>query len=154
VASGQNLIHQTGSQDFTGFGVTGSLGCLCRFGDCGLAAYGFARGSVMAGTNNRSSTYSIVVPSLVNANSADQITDSRTVLIPVGEFEAGLSWIRPLTKQQPTATPYAPLMWFRAGMAAQVWGDLGLLDTPAVQLAASQHALILYGFTVSAGLSY
>jgi hypothetical protein len=154
LVSANNLIHQTATQDFTGFGVTGSVGGICMVGNQGLGIYGFARGSVLVGTNNRSSTFSVVVPSLPDGSTADQIADSRTVLIPVGEFEAGVTWISPLLHQRATATPYAPLGWIRAGMAAQIWGDLGLLETPAVQLAASQHPLVLWGFTISAGLAY
>jgi hypothetical protein len=153
LVSGENLINLTSTQDFNGFGITGSLGALCQVGDRGLGIYGFSRGSVLAGRNNRTSTYSVVVPGIPGASTADQITDLRTILIPVGEFEAGLSWMKPVPVRA-AATNLAPLTWIRAGMAAQVWGGMGLLEAPTVRVFFADRPLVLYGFTVAAGLDY
>ncbi|HJZ58415.1 MAG TPA: Lpg1974 family pore-forming outer membrane protein [Gemmataceae bacterium] len=154
LVSGPNVLSLASTQDFNGFGITGSLGGLCSVGQRGLGVYGFSRGSVLAGRNNRSSTFSVVVPGVGAASTADQITDQRTILIPVGEFEVGVSWMKPVRLRPVVEPRFIPLTWFRAGMATQVWGDLGLLESPTVRLFSPDRPLILYGFTVSAGVTY
>ena len=157
LASGANLATLTATQDFTGFGVTGALGLLCPIDeDRRLALYGLSRGSVLAGRNNRTSTFSTVVVA-PGASSSGQLTERKTTLIPAGEFEVGVSWGLPLR----TATPSGalpPVLWLRGGFVTQIWGGLGLPDPPLGSSLRGgtfrQSSLVLYGFTILAGLSY
>jgi hypothetical protein len=90
-------------------------------------------------------------------STAGQSTEQKTELIPVGEFELGLSWGLPLRKAT-AAAPLPPVLWARAGAVTQIWGGLGLPEPPVnstLQGATfASSPLILYGFTIQAGFDY
>jgi Legionella pneumophila major outer membrane protein precursor len=157
LTSGANLASLTATQDFTGFGITGSLGTLCPLGEKQrFALYGLARGSLLVGQNNRTSTFSTVIAG--DGSTAGQLTERRSQLIPVGEFELGASWGLPLGKRTALgAAPMPPVVWLRAGWITQIWGGLGLLSPPpnsTLQGATFSGApLLLYGFTIQVGFT-
>ncbi len=158
VTSGDNLAALTATQDFTGFGFTGSAGALTPLGKS-VGLYGLSRGSLLAGRNNRSSTFSTVAPALLGGSLAGQLTEQKTQLIPVGEFELGLTWGVPMRPRTTGTGPdLKPILWLRGGALAQVWGGLGLPDSPPaspLQGASFRgNPLVLVGFTVQAGLSF
>jgi len=157
LTSGPNLASLTATQDFTGFGITGSLGAICPLGEKErFAIYGLSRGSLLVGRNNRTSTFSTVIAA--DGSTAGQLTERKSQLVPVGEFELGVSWGLPLGKQRVgLGAPMQPLVWVRAGAITQIWGGLGLLEPPpASTLQGATFAgapLLLYGFTIQIGLT-
>jgi len=158
LVSGPNIASLTSTQDFTGFGVTSSLGMLYLLGEKKrLGIYGLSRGSLLAGRNNRTSTFTTTVPGIAGASTAGQLTEDRTKLIPIGEFEMGVTWGLPL-RRATAAAPLPPVMWLRIGFVTNVYGGLGLLDPPPASplqgATFSNDPLVLYGFTIQAGFSH
>ena len=156
LTSGTNLTSLTATQDFTGFGVTGSIGSLYLLGEARrVGIYTISRGSLLAGRNNRTSTFSTVLDA--GGSTSGQATERVTKLLPVGEFEIGLSYGLPLRKRA-AAAALPPVLWFRTGAVAQVWGGMGLMEPPVNATlrngSFSDSSLVLYGFTVLAGFSY
>jgi hypothetical protein len=162
VTTGPNLASLAATQDYNGFGFTGALGALYPLGhETGLALYGLSRGSLLVGRNLRTSTFATVVTDGSGASSSGQVSESKTVLIPVGEFELGVSWGLPINRRAGSAGDRPqPFTWIRAGAVVQVWGGLGLLPPPInspIQgglLGTSNSPLVLVGFTVMAGVSF
>jgi hypothetical protein len=144
-------------QDWDGFGLTTSYSFLHPL-PRNFFLYGVTRGSFMLGTNNRVSTSTVVANGA--GSTSTKLTDNRTEFIPVGEFEAGVGWGKPLGKQIETAERAAaapvtgPILWVKAGLVADIWGDLGLLAAPAGSNSFSDSPLFLWGFTVMAGLDF
>src|SRR5262249_28992424 len=129
LSTGPNLASLTSTQDYNVFGFTAALGGFYPLGNnTHLALYGLSRGSLLVGRNNRTSTFATVIRDGSPPSSPGQITESRTLLIPVGEFELGVSWGLPIERPGRRSTPnLTRYYWFRAGAVAQVWGGLGLL---------------------------
>jgi hypothetical protein len=157
LTSGANLTSLTATQDFTGFGITASLGSLYLIGDSKrFGLYTLSRGSVLAGRNDRSSTFATVLAA--GGSTSGQATERVTKLLPVGEFEVGISYGLPLKKRAAAGVALPPILWFRTGVVAQVWGGMGLPPPPvnaSLQGGSfSNTSLFLYGFTVLAGFSY
>jgi hypothetical protein len=154
LASGPNVASLTATQLFNGFGITSSTGLLQPlFRDFFL--YSTARGSVLVGPNNRSSSSSVVVPGSPGASSAATATEDKTSFIGVGEFELGIAWGKPLTRSAAVAAQAnAPLLWFRVGWVGQIWGNLGLLSTTDRPQDFSHASLFLQGFSLLAGIDY
>src|SRR5262249_2454846 len=110
---------------------------------------------------NRVSTSSGVVTGNGAASTSTKLTDNKTEFIPVGQFEFGLGWGRPLGRPllaqeriAPEATVTGPVLWLKASVVADVWGGLGLLSSPSTAQGFSDSALVLYGFSVMAGVDF
>jgi hypothetical protein len=155
--SGGNGTTLTAHQDWDGFGLTSSLSYLHPL-DGNLFLYGVSRGSVLVGTNNRTSTLLVVVPGSSTASTSTKLTDNKTDLIPVGEFEFGMAWGKPLAPRPADAVRGAgqtgPHLWIKAGLVANIWGNLGSLSAPDGSQGFSDSRLLLYGFSVQAGVNY
>jgi hypothetical protein len=155
--SGDNGSTLTAHQDWDGFGLTSSLSYLHPL-EHNFFLYGVARGSVLVGTNNRTSTLSVVVPANPAGSTATKLTDDHTNIVPVGEFEVGVAWGKPLAPQSAEATRAAevtgPLLWIKAGLVADIWGQLGVLSAPDNNQGFSDSRLLLYGFSVQVGIHY
>ena len=156
LSSGTNLTTLTATQDFTGFGVTASIGSLYLLGESKrFGLYSISRGSLLAGRNNRTSTFATVLEA--GGSTSGQATERVSRLLPVGEFEVGLSYGLPL-KKRVGGTALPPILWFRTGAVAQVWGGMGLMEPPVnASLRSgsfSDSNLVLYGFTVLSGVSF
>src|SRR5262249_2648891 len=107
-------------------------------------------------TNNRTSTLSVVVSGNGAASRATKLTENRTEFIPVGEFELGLAWGRPLAARpaDPAAVYPGAVLWVKAGLIADGWGSLGLLSAADNGQGFSDSNLFLFGFSVLAGLEF
>jgi hypothetical protein len=159
LVSNGNGSTLTAHQDWDGFGLTMSLSDLYPMSH-NFFLYGVARGSFMLGTNNRVSTASVTVTG-TTVGTTTKLTDNKTEFIPVGEFEFGIGWGKPLGQPlltpenpaPPTATT-GPVLWVKAGFIFDAWGGLGLLSSPSTAEGFSNSNLILYGFTVMAGLEF
>jgi hypothetical protein len=120
--------------------------------------YGMSRGSVMVGTSNRTSTQAVVVPGNAAVTTASKLTDNKTLLAPVGEFEFGVAWGQALSRRplDPTrdVVPAAPILWVKAGVVVDIWGGMGILSAQDNAQGYSGGSLLLYGFSVLAGLDY
>jgi hypothetical protein len=148
---GQNVL--TANQEFTGFGITGSVNTISQlFGN--FVFYTNTRGSFLLGTNDRTSSIAIVAPSA--QSSGVKATDNRTLVVPSLEWEAGIGYGLDLARTHDLAVPLtAPLLWFKTGFVGQLWGNVGLLkinDASSNQFTDS--LLLLLGFTVQIGLDY
>ena len=57
-----------------------------------------------------------------------------------------------------TGPDLKPILWLRGGALAQIWGGLGLPDSPPASPLQGPtfraNPLVLVGFTVQAGLSF
>jgi hypothetical protein len=159
LSSGGNSTTLAAHQDWDGFGLTMSLNVLQPLRH-DFFLYGVARGSFMLGTNNRNSTLAVVVVDNSAASTSIKQTENETDFIPVGEFELGLGWGKPLGQRaramQGVAdpTPTGPILWIKAGLVADIWGELGLLTPQDGLQGFSNSPLFLYGFTVMAGLEW
>src|SRR5262249_45480018 len=110
-----------------------------------------ARGSFLLGTNNRNST---LTPS---GGTATKLTENRTDFVPVGEFDVGLAWGQVLARTQAQALGAAqsgPILWVKVGLIADIWGELGLLTPQNGVQGFSDSQLVLFGFTVLAGVQF
>jgi Legionella pneumophila major outer membrane protein precursor len=139
------------NQLYDGFGLTTSLTTLYPLTNQ-LALYNVVRGSLLIGNNQRDSSINITAP-MTPAVSA-VVTENRTQLVPAGELEVGFLYGVPMPHRGPQQS-VAPLLWVKAGLVGQMWGDIGLLrinDAKGSQF--SDNHLFLYGFTVQVGLDY
>jgi hypothetical protein len=79
-------------------------------------------------------------------------------LISVGEFETGLAWGVPFRKPTPGGGNPPGILWIRGGLVAQIWGGLGLMNPPVNSTlqggSFAENPLVLYGFTIQAGLNF
>jgi hypothetical protein len=154
LTSGSNSTSLDAHQDYDGFGLTLALETLCPL-PRNIYLYTVSRGSFLIGTNNRNTHFSANLTSGIG-NSAGKVTENKTDFIPVGEFEVGLAWSTPLWPLRPSATPdkqYA-LLWIKSGLLADVWGNLGLLSATDGSNQFSGGSLVLFGFSVLAGIEY
>jgi hypothetical protein len=158
--SGGNASTLAAHQDWDGFGLTTSLSFIHPLRH-NFFLYGVSRGSFLLGTNNRFSTLSVVVAGNAAASTTTKLTENKTELIPVGEFEVGVAWGKPLAPgpvnalaAAETVPPTGPILWVKAGFVADVWGSLGFLSAPNNIGGFSDSALFLYGFSVMAGVDF
>jgi hypothetical protein len=156
--SGSNRSALTAHEDFDGFGLTTSFSLLHPLrGD--FFIYGVARGSFVVGTNNRNTNITVSI-SGNTATSPPALSENKTQFIPVGEFEVGLAWGKVLgTKRAQAlaaaaAPKQAPLLWIKGGLIADIWGGLGLLSASDSTQSFTDDSMVLWGFSVLAGLDF
>jgi hypothetical protein len=117
--------------------------------------YGVSRGSFLLGTNNRTSTLTTTVAG--SSLGTTNLTENKTNFIPIGEFEAGLAWGKPLAIGRADVlgtVNSGPLLWLKAGMVADIWGGLGLLSPQDGVQGFSTTRMFLFGFSVLAGVQF
>jgi hypothetical protein len=154
--SGGNSSMIAAHQNWYGFGITTSLNFLHPL-PRNFFLYGTSRGSFLLGTNHRYSTQSVVVSGNAAASTSAKVLDNKTELIPVGEFEAGVAWGRLLSPRQAAtqlAVPTGRILWIKTGMVADVWGGLGLLSASNGVNGFANSPLVLWGFSVMAGIQF
>ncbi len=155
--SGPNASTLTAHQDWDGFGLTTSLSFLHPLPNY-FFLYGVSRGSFMVGKNNRTSTLAVVVSGNAAASTATKVHEDKTEFIPVGEFEFGVAWGKPLAGPPAGVVrevKTGPVLWLKAGVVADIWGGLGILSAPDnVQGFSGGGSLFLFGFSVLAGVDY
>ncbi len=149
LASGSNTASVTATQKYDGFGPTTSFGTLCPLKGS-FCCYWFSRGSFLIGTNIRDTHTSIAIEGSTESGGA-KLTESRTVISPVGEFELGFAYGIPLETTSRGNT-LAPLVWMKLGAVFNVWGELGLLSIADGPQHFSDGDLCLYGFNVLLGI--
>jgi hypothetical protein len=118
--------------------------------------FGSARGSILVGPNDRSSSLSVVTPANPGTTTSRVLTENKTDFIPAGEFEVGLIWgtvLRTKITPAPVGTT-GTLIWARFSLLAEIWGDLGLLPISDPTNRFADGSLFLYGFAVAAGINY
>jgi hypothetical protein len=151
LASGGAVSTLNANQQFSGFGLTASVSAFQPVGGR-FFLYERARGSLLIGTNSRSSSLSAAVPGAADSSGV-VVTEDRTVWAPAGEFEAGVAWVTGLNGRA-AADPNAARLWIKAGAVAQIWGDLALLSAADAGRQFSDSSLFLFGFTLTAGIEY
>lgn len=154
LASGPNTGTLSATQSYNGFGLTSSIGNLCPLvGHFFL--YGSARGSVLVGPNNRSTSVTIMAAGSAANSTGAIVTEDKTTFMGVGEFELGIAWSKSLPPAQPTTPGHTGLLlWFKVGWVGQIWGDLGLLSATDRPQNFSNSSLFLQGFSVLAGVDF
>jgi hypothetical protein len=157
LASGANISTVKAHQDYDGFGLTTSLSILHPL-PSNFFLYGTSRGSFLIGTNNRDSSYSVVATSIPGASTSAKVTENKTKFIPVGEFEFGLAWGKPLSPRrvqaQAAAGQVGAVLWLKGGMVFDVWGGLELLAPSDTFHPFTDGSLFLYGFTILGGIDF
>jgi hypothetical protein len=150
LTSGQNQASVSATQKYDGFGPESSLGGRCPLWNR-LDFYWFSRGAFLIGTNIRDTHTSLAVNGSLSSGGT-KLTETRTVIAPVGEFELGIAYSIPLRKS--TAASPAPLVWFKIGAVADLWGNLGLLSITDGPEHFSDGSLFVYGFNVLLGFQH
>jgi len=138
---------------FTGWGITGSVNTISQLiGE--FVFYTSTRGSFLIGNSDRSNVLSFTTPAPTPPGTT--ITEKRTQVVPVLEWEVGIGYGLDLARAQANPTPVtAPLLWFKAGCIGQLWGNVGLLNiNDAVGNQFSDSNLLLLGFSLRLGLDY
>ncbi|HKB03115.1 MAG TPA: Lpg1974 family pore-forming outer membrane protein [Gemmataceae bacterium] len=149
VGGGVNVATRTTSQSFRGFGITAALGWQVPVGD-DLAAYLGARGSVLIGDNERSSTATVIA--VGRPAFSEAISEARTLVVPVVEMEAGLAWGTELGHRLAVGDP-APELCVRVSLVGQYWGGMGPLSAGSPQGFRTSD-LCLAGVSVQLGLRH
>jgi hypothetical protein len=155
LSSGANSSTLTANQTWDGYGISTSLSVLHPL-PRNFFLYGVARGSFLLGTNDRNSNLSVVVAGS-SASTSTKLTENKTEFLPIGEFEVGVAWGKALfaTQVPGAATGKAgPLLWVKAGLIADIWGELGFLSAIDQAQGFSDGRLFLYGFSVMAGIQF
>src|SRR5262245_6825414 len=147
----QSTLTATG--EFNGFGITGSLNTISQlFGE--FVFYTNTRGSFLIGNCDRTNviSFSGAAPIPPGAN----LSDRRTQIVPVLEWEVGVGYGLDLARVQSNPTPVtAPLLWVKVGFVGQLWGIIGFLHIiDPVGHQFSESNLLLLGFAVRLGLDY
>lgn len=137
-------------QNFSGVGVTASL-AVGQPLTPRLVIFGRTRGSFLVGDNDKASSYSLNIASAPSAAVARSLSESRTEVVPVGEFECGLVWNNRDVVNVPANRVPQGLLWVKAGFVSQVWGDSSLLSA-GTGTEFRGGDLYLYGFTIQVGL--
>lgn len=107
------------------------------------ALYGKARGSFTQGQNHRNSTY-LVTPTggAATTTTADQ---TRSLIMPVGEFELGIRFNRNSAKRGDKQVE-----WMRAGAIFQIYGNAGPLSATSSNVSTFPNGnLYLVGGQIS-----
>ncbi|MFT5328918.1 MAG: hypothetical protein ACI8P0_006836, partial [Planctomycetaceae bacterium] len=150
-----SAVTSSSFQDFRGVGLT-AAGNLSLPVTNSLWLYGNSRGSMLLGRNERQANYSVLVAGAGGAPAAgtasNTVTEDKTDIIPVGEFEGGFVWDLAEQFCDEDSDP-GNMVWFKLGYVAQVWGDVGLTSAGTGQ-PFRDGSLFLQGFTVQAGVAY
>ena len=136
-------------QDFRGVGLTTALHMGTPLSDM-FWLYARSRGSLLVGTNDRQSNFTVVVPGGGPGTVTNSVATSQTDIIPVGEFEVGLSWDN-RQAIDPDSAGSDTLVWLKVGYVAQIWGDVGMISAGAQPFFGDGY-LSLMGFTLQAGV--
>lgn len=150
-----SAVTTSSFQDFRGVGLTAACNLSLPVSNS-LWLYGNSRGSMLLGRNERQANHSVLVvdaggaPTVGTASST--VTENKTDIIPVGEFEGGIVW--DLAEQFcDEDLESGNMVWFKLGYIAQVWGDVGLTSAGTGQ-PFRDGDLFLQGFTCQAGIAY
>lgn len=134
------------SLDYAGFGLTGAF-------DWGLplvdhfVLYCNQRASVLFGNLEKDAVYTLNPQTTLADTVNNHLNESRTAVVPVGNFECGFVWHnKPVTSPE-TGT----LAWIKVAFVAEAWGGMGLLSASDSGFDAGN--LFLYGLLVQAGMS-
>ncbi len=150
-----SAVTTSSFQDFRGVGLT-AAGNLSLPVTNSLWLYGNSRGSMLLGRNERQANYSVLVVDAGGApiagTASSTVTENKTDIIPVGEFEAGIVWDLAEQFCDEGSEP-GNMIWFKLGYVAQVWGDVGLTSAGTGQ-PFRDGDLFLQGFTCQAGVAY
>ncbi|MGZ0170732.1 MAG: Lpg1974 family pore-forming outer membrane protein [Planctomycetales bacterium] len=150
-----SAVTTSSFQDFRGLGLT-AAGNLSLPVSNSFWLYGNTRGSMLLGRNERQANYSVLVVDGAGAPTAgtasSTVTEDKTDIIPVGEFEAGFVWDLAEQFCDDGSEP-GNMVWFKLGYVAQVWGDVGLVSAGVGQ-PFRDGDLFLQGFTCQAGVAY
>lgn len=150
-----SAVTTSSFQDFRGVGLT-AAGNLSLPVTNSLWLYGNSRGSMLLGRNERQANYSVLVVDAGGApiagTASSTVTENKTDIIPVGEFEAGIVWDLAEQFFDEGSEP-GNMIWFKLGYVAQVWGDVGLTSAGTGQ-PFRDGDLFLQGFTCQAGVAY
>lgn len=150
-----SAVTTSSFQDFRGVGLT-AAGNLSLPLTNSLWLYGNSRGSMLLGRNERQANYSVLVSGAGGVPAAgtasNTVTEDKTDIIPVGEFEGGFVWDLAEHFCDEESEP-GNMVWFKLGYVAQVWGDVGLTSAGTGQ-PFRDGSLFLQGFTVQAGVAY
>lgn len=136
-------------QDFRGVGLTTAI-------NMGIPMrrswwiYGKSRGSMMVGSNKRQANFSLLVPGGGAGTTSNTLSEDKTDIIPVGEFEIGVIWDNRDSLQYDDSGANT-LTWLKLGYVAQVWGDTGLISAATGNDFRDGH-LTLMGFSLQAGI--
>jgi hypothetical protein len=109
-----------------------------------------ARGSILIGDNQRSSSATVVAPGFPAF--ADTISESRTTLVPVVEAEAGVEWGTDLGERLARGE-VPPQFCVRLALVGQYWGGMGPLSAGSTQ-GFRTNDLFLAGVSVQIGLRH
>jgi hypothetical protein len=146
---GVNLATRTTSQSFQGIGVTGALGCQAPMAEDLICFLG-GRGSLLVGNNDRSSTATVAVSGLPGF--ADAIAESKSLIVPVVELEAGFEWGTDLGTRLANSEPL-PVVSIRVAGIGQYWHAMGPLSAGSGQGFRTSD-LYLAGVSVTLGLRH
>jgi hypothetical protein len=143
----------TATQEFTGFGITGSLNTVSQLPGR-FVIYSSTRGAFLIGNNNRTNVLSFTTPAPTPPGT--NVPEKRTQIVSALEWEVGIGYGLDLARVQTNPTPAtAPLLWVKVGCVGQLWGNVGFLHiNDAVGNQFSDSSLLLLGFTVRLGLDY
>ncbi len=136
-------------QDFRGVGLTTAINIGIPMGRSWWI-YGKSRGSMMVGSNERQANFSLLVPGGGAGTTSNTLSEDKTDIIPVGEFEAGIIWDNRDYLQYDDSGANT-LTWLKLGFVAQVWGDSGLISAGTGNDFRDGH-LTLMGFSLQAGI--
>ncbi len=148
----QNSAFLNADQEFIGLGVTSSLQLSKPLNER-LVFFLITRGSVLLGENVRTSQATTSIIGNPAASRVANLSDTRTEALPIGELELGLEWGTALTDPPAlTGQHRGPLVFVRAGVLGQVYGNVGLLSAGAVAQDFSDQALYVVGVTLLVGI--
>lgn len=146
-----SAVTTSSFHDFRGVGLTAAANLSLPVTNA-FWLYGNSRGSMLLGRNERQSNYSVVVAGGGAGTSSNTVTEDKTDIIPVGEFETGIVW--DLAEQFcDEGTDPSNLVWLKLGFVGQVWSDVGLVSAGTGQ-PFREGSLWLKGFTFQAGVAY
>jgi hypothetical protein len=110
----------TSSQSFSGFGLTSAIEWHCPFHDeWKLGFAGIVRGSALVGSNTRKSSF-------IGATSND-ISDTKTSLVPIGEVYAGIEYTEASVNKMlrlHTNSDISIKGVIFLGLTGQIWGEV------------------------------
>jgi len=143
-------VTSSSFQDYRGAGLTTSVG-LDHPLLTGLSAYGRSRGSLLVGRTSRQSNFAVVLPGEAAGTTSSSLSEEKTDILPVGEFEVGLVWDNRQWSADEEVCPDT-LMWLKVGYLASVWGDSSLLAA-GTSSDFRTGSLLVQGFTLQAGVA-
>jgi len=147
VAGGNNQTTRYSHQSFKGVGFTTGLNFTLPVKENWLL-FNNLRGSVLFGENAKDSTLAVTLAGVPGVSSS--ISQSKTEVIPVGEMELGLQWVREFGDLNRPDIPPA-LFTVRIGMTGQIWGNVGPLSAGSAQAFRTSN-LFLVGAHIMVGL--